>query len=152
MSAATAQPVASIPAKPLRPRLVLALLGVLAALGVALRVASLVPGSVVVGRLSAEARSGPYTQDLATYFDQRLRFGAGLLLALVVGLYVVRGGLFELLTAGARWRPAALRAAWVTVLSIGVALVVGAAIRLVFVGQPMRYDEALTFNEFASRP
>ena len=31
-------------------------------------------------------------------------------------------------------------------------MAVAIAVRLMFINQPMRYDEALTFNEFASRP
>src|SRR5439155_24862037 len=40
----------------------------------------------------------------------------------------------------------------VEALAIGLAMLLAAGLRLAFMSQPMRYDEALTFNEFASRP
>src|SRR5204862_8224009 len=38
------------------------------------------------------------------------------------------------------------------VLLVGAPVLLAVIVRGAFIGQPMRYDEALTFNEFASRP
>jgi Dolichyl-phosphate-mannose-protein mannosyltransferase len=125
-------------------------------LGLALAVLSVVPSAQLTNRLlgaTGEARAGANTQELATYLDVRLRLAAGLVLALAGGLVLVRSGFEELLAAafdGFR--------SWLTGLSrsspllAGVPTLAALVMRIPFLSQPMRYDEALTFNEFASRP
>jgi hypothetical protein len=70
---------------------------------------------------------------------------------LSLGLVVTRRPFEDLIASLAR--PTSLR--WPgaeTLLAVGLPTALGTGLRLVFLGQPMRYDEALTFNEFASRP
>jgi hypothetical protein len=136
---------------------VLAVLVAAGVLGVGLLAVSFAPSGLLLGRLLGAAgeagRGGANTQELATYFDQRLRLAAGLILALVAGLVVVRGSFEELVAATQR------DAAWpwarierTSLLLVAVPTLVAAALRIPYLSQPMRYDEALTFNEFASRP
>jgi hypothetical protein len=127
-----------------------------ALLGGVLLAASFVPSATLAGRVLAgfgEARGGTYTQELLAYLDERLRFAAVLVLVLAGGLLVTRRALEDLLAAALQtdvW-PRALPSRK-TLVEIGVPTLVAAAVRVPFLGQPMRYDEALTFNEFASRP
>jgi hypothetical protein len=133
--------------------LILALVSVL---GAALLVASLLPSSALAGRLlgaAGEARSGANTQDLLAHFGERLRFAAGLLLALTAGLLVLRAPFEDLVSASLK--DFTLKLTWpsrATWLQVGVPVLLGVGLRAAFINQPMRYDEALTFNEFASRP
>jgi hypothetical protein len=138
-------------------RVVLAVLLAAGALGVGLLAVSLAPSGLLLGRLLGAAgeagRGGANTQELATYFDQRLRLAAGLVLAVVAGLVVVRGSFEELVAATLRdaaWPR--LRIERASLLLVAVPTLVAVAVRMPFLSQPMRYDEALTFNEFASRP
>lgn len=156
MSAAAARPILAAPvAASLRTSrlLVLTVLCLVAGLGVALLAISLVPSATLAGRLlgaAGQARFGTYSQELALQLDGRLRFAGVVLLALDVGLFALRAT-FEDLVAAVGRDLRLLR--WSLDASIGVGLaLVALAVRLPFRGQPMRYDEALTFNEFASRP
>jgi hypothetical protein len=100
-----------------------------------------------------EARSGAFAQDLAANLDARLRFSAVVLLLLAAGLVAVRDACVDLLVAsvdGLVW-PAAWPSGRSLVL-VGAPTLLALALRLTFLNQPMRYDEALSFNEFASRP
>ena len=141
---------------PLARWIVLGILAAGALVGLALLAISLVPGATLAGRLlgaAGEARAGVNTQELLLYFDQRLRLAGALLLAMVAGLTLLRGSFEELISAAihdASW-PTTWPERWTLVL-VGVPVVLALGLRLVFLGQPMRYDEALTFNEFASRP
>jgi len=135
-------------------RLVTVLLAACALLGLALVVLSFVPSGQLTSRLfgaTGEARAGANTQELATYLDVRLRMSAGLVFALVGGLVVVRSG-FEELIAAALSAPRIWPLRRTSLLLIGVPTLVAVGLRIPFLTQPMRYDEALTFNEFASRP
>jgi dolichyl-phosphate-mannose-protein mannosyltransferase len=125
-------------------------------LGLALAVLSFVPSAQLTDRLlgaTGEARAGANTQELATYLDVRLRLAAGLVLALAGGLVVVRSDFEELLAAafnGSGSRSSRLSRS--SLLLVGVPTLAAIVVRVPFLSQPMRYDEALTFNEFASRP
>jgi hypothetical protein len=131
---------------------------VAAVVGVGLLAISFAPSGLLLGRLlgaTGEAgRGGANTQELATYFDVRLRVAAGLVLAVVAGVVVVRGSFEEMVAAALRdaaW-PRALWTERSTFLLVAVPTLLAVVVRLPFLNQPMRYDEALTFNEFASRP
>jgi hypothetical protein len=118
---------------------------------------SLVPSESLAGRLlgaAGEARVGAYAQELSTFADERLRFAAILLLVLVGGLAASRAAFEDLVAATLHDaffypRPRLRR---VVLLVVAVSTVLAVALRVPFLNQPMRYDEALTFNEFASRP
>jgi len=124
-------------------------------LAVVLLVASALPNTTLVGRLlgaAGEQRAGTVTPELVAHLGERLRFAAGLLLVLSVGLTVLRAPFEDLIDAAVhdltwpRW-PARADA-----LAVGAAALLAIGLRLAFLNQPMRYDEATTFNEFASRP
>jgi uncharacterized membrane protein len=130
-------------------------LGLVAALAVGLLAASLVPGNVLPARLlgaAGEVRAGTFTQELVAHLEERLRLAAGLLLLLTAGLVVWRGAFEDLVQtvfddfAWPRW-PERMEA-----LAVGLPILLAVGLRLAFLSQPMRYDESLTFNEFASRP
>ncbi len=126
-----------------------------AALAMGLLALSLIPSATLATRLigaAGEARSGTYAQELAASLDDRLRFAAVLLLAFAVAFVLLRVELEAMFSACAAVRVGATPSTWQTRLAVGIATVLGAAVRVPFMGQPMRYDEALTFNEFASRP
>jgi Dolichyl-phosphate-mannose-protein mannosyltransferase len=131
-------------------------LGGVAVLAAILLAAAQVPSETLADRLlraASETRSGAYTQDLQAHLDERLRFGGFVLLLITIGLLLVRGALEDLIGACLEARPRAIRwPATVEVLAVGAPTALALAVRLVFVNQPMRYDEALSFNEFASRP
>ena len=136
--------------------LVVVVLVLVALLAVVLMVASLLPSATLASRLlgaSGEARAGTYTQDLVAYLGQRMRLVAALLLVFGVGLILLRTpfqdlvrGLLRDFTWTARWP------ADVDLLGFGAPVLLAIGLRAAFLSQPMRYDEALTFNEFASRP
>jgi hypothetical protein len=129
------------------------LLGAL--LGFVLLALSLVPSASLAGRLvgaTGQARAGAYTLDLTTYLDVRLRVAGGLLLALVAGLAVTRAAFEDLVAAAIEDAAAWPRPDPRTLLLVGLPTLLALLLRLQFLNQPMRYDEALTFNEFASRP
>jgi 4-amino-4-deoxy-L-arabinose transferase-like glycosyltransferase len=97
-------------------------------------------------------RGGPHTQELIDHLSERLRLAAGLLLFFTAGLVVWRAALEDLVRATVNdfaWPHWPARGGIVT---IGAPMLLAILLRLAFVNQPMRYDEALTFNEFASRP
>jgi hypothetical protein len=138
---------------------VLAVIAVAGLLGIGLLAVSFAPSGLLLGRLLGTAgeagRAGANTQELATYFDQRLRLASGLVLALAAGLAVVRGPLEEMVATGlqdAVWPRRRVQIERSTLLLVGVPTLLAMAVRIPFLSQPMRYDEALTFNEFASRP
>ena len=137
-------------------QLVLLVFVLVAMLVAALLVASLLPAATLTGRLlgaAGESRSGTFTQDLVANLGQRMRLASALLLAVLVGLFVLRTSFEDVLKAalaGSRWKvrpPARLDA-----LAVAASILLAIGLRAAFVNQPMRYDEALTFNEFASRP
>jgi hypothetical protein len=145
-------------AAPASQRIVLASLLLLAMLGVLLLAISLVPSSTLVGRFMGalgDSRSGTVTQALVERLPQRLRlagigfvfFAIALLVARKPFERIVHESLSDL-RRGWHWRLRLSLDGWV----LGGLLVLATAVRLVFISQPMRYDEALTFNEFASRP
>lgn len=118
-------------------------------------VVSVLPGGAVFDRLLGvigDARASAATADVAAHLAERLRLLGILLLAASACLFVLRVRLAELLDAliadvrALRWpaRTDVLAALGVTALAV--------AMRLPFAFQPMRYDEAMTFNDFASRP
>jgi hypothetical protein len=137
--------------------LVWAVLLFAAVVGLGLLALSLVPSATLAARLlgtAGEARAGAYTQELAAFADQRLRVAALLVLAPAAGLLVLRCPFEELIAATGQAvqatrlkRPPAM-----LTLMLLVPTLVGLGLRIAFLGQPIRYDEALTFNEFASRP
>ena len=139
---------------PASRRIALAVLAFSGLVAIALLAVSFVPSAALTSRLlgaAGEARSGANTQELATYLDVRLRLSAGLVGALAAGLWLLRGALEELLgdvLRGIAWP----RLRMSTLGLVGVPALVAIGLRIAFLGQPMRYDEALTFNEFASRP
>jgi hypothetical protein len=112
---------------------------------------------LLAGRLLAtagETRSGSVTQELLANLSARLRFVAFLLLALAVGLGAIREPLEHVLRSARsdlmrRSVPPVNR--WELVALMGLTAI-AVVLRLAFINQPMRYDEAVTFNEFASRP
>jgi hypothetical protein len=132
-------------------------LGGATALAVVLFGLSLVPSATLAGRLmgvAGDARAGPFYQELAAYLDERLRLAGVVILVLVGGLAVLRAAFEDLIDACAR-DFACIRWRWTdrsTLLTVGGLMLVAVIVRVQFLGQPMRYDEALTFNEFASRP
>jgi Dolichyl-phosphate-mannose-protein mannosyltransferase len=139
--------------------LVVVVLVLVALLGVGLLGASLLPSGALAGRLlgtANSARAGTYTQDLVAYLGQRMRLAAALLLVLSVGLLVLRAPFQALLSSSfkdLRDVRASVRWPGITdVLALAVPTLLAIALRVAFLNQPMRYDEALTFNEFASRP
>ena len=161
MNAATAESLVGRGAArslPAARRLVLVVLAASGVLGLVLLTASLVPSTALAGRiLSAigETRTGLYTQDLLTYLDARLRFAGTALLALTAALALTRRAVEDLVSAGLRdtrwtitWPRTASIETWLTIAGLTL---LAAALRIPFLAQPMRYDEALTFNEFASR-
>jgi hypothetical protein len=135
---------------------VLGVLALVSILAVVLLAASLWPGATLVGQVLGAAGAAPsggvFTQELVAHLDERLRLAAALLLALTAGLAVLRGSFEDLVRttladfAWPRWPTRA------EALTLGLPLILAVGLRLAFLGQPMRYDEALTFNEFASRP
>jgi hypothetical protein len=133
----------------------LALLVALGALG--LLALSLVPPSALAARLlgvAGESRSGSYTQELYAQLGDRLRLAGGGLLTAAVLLVPLRASLTEMLLRAVhdvRSRPA-LRIPRIVSVEVGLLMVLALGLRLAFLGQPMRYDEAITYNEFASRP
>src|SRR5919206_3699501 len=125
--------------------------------GAGLLALSLVPPSALAGRLletTGEARSGPYTQELYAHLGERLRLAGGLLLLAAASLVPLRATLDAMLRAALAdlgcgvSEPRLPRSG----LEIGVLTLLALGLRLPFLGQPMRYDEAITYNEFASRP
>jgi hypothetical protein len=136
---------------------VLAVLVSVALLAAALVALSLLPSATLAARLMGsvgEVRAGTFAQELATSLSLRLRLAGGVLLALVVATLVLRHALQDLVASAIReWPALGIR---FSVSAYGVAASVlallGLVLRLVFLQQPMRYDEALSFNEFASRP
>jgi len=136
--------------------LVVLVLGLTALLVVALLVGSLVAGPALAGRLlgaTNAARAGAYTQDLVTYLGQRMGLAAALLLVLLIGLAVLRASLQDLLKTALEDAARPMRwPARVDLTIAAAAALLGMGVRIPFLSQPMRYDEALTFNEFASRP
>jgi hypothetical protein len=136
---------------------VLAVLVAVALLAAALLALSLLPSATLAARLMGsvgEARAGAFAQELATSLSQRLRLGGGVLLALLAMAVVLRHALQDLVASAVREWPAVRLRLSVSVDGVAVALLalVGLVLRLAFLQQPMRYDEALSFNEFASRP
>ena len=124
--------------------------------GLALLALSLLPPSALAGRLlqtAGETRSGPYTQDLYLHFGDRLRLAGGVLVGAAGFLVPLRASLDEMLQAAlADARAFAAPHAPRYGLEVGALTLVALALRAAFLGQPMRYDEALSYNEFASRP
>lgn len=124
---------------------------------VLLTLSVLVPSATLAARLfgaAGEARTGAFAQDLAANLDTRLRFMGVILLALCAGLTIVRRALLDLVHASLA-DVRGLRLTWPStamLLSLGLPTLAAVGIRSAFLSQPMRYDEALTFNEFASRP
>jgi hypothetical protein len=142
-------------------------LGLVMLLAVALLVASLLPSATLAGRLfgaAGEARSGTFAQDLVASLGQRLRLAAALLLVLSLGLFGLRASFQALLASFFKdltWKRTqkgsldGLRLTSMTrldALAVAAPMLLAVGLRLAFLNQPMRYDEALTFNEFASRP
>jgi Dolichyl-phosphate-mannose-protein mannosyltransferase len=119
-------------------------------------VASQVPSETLTGRLlraTSETRTGTYTQELQAHLDERLRFAGLLLVALTVALVLVRGAVEDLIASCLKARAGPLQCpARRVVLEIALPMALAVGLRAVFLNQPMRYDEALSFNEFASRP
>ena len=105
---------------------------------------------------AGEARSGTFAQDLVASLGQRLRLAAALLLGLSIGLWVLRTPFQALMSTsltdltGINWNVRGVTRT--DVLGVAAAALLAIGLRLAFLNQPMRYDEALTFNEFASRP
>ena len=161
MTRAAAPAAVNVSARDRQPRgsaarvVVFGVLTLVAALAIGLLAASLVPGAVLVGRLlgAASATSGgAFTQELVAQIDSRLRLAAGVLFLLAAGVFVGRGAFADLVQTAFSdfaWprRPERMEA-----LAIGLPILLAIGVRLAFLNQPMRYDEALTFNEFASRP
>jgi 4-amino-4-deoxy-L-arabinose transferase-like glycosyltransferase len=137
---------------------VLLVLGLGALLVVGLLLGSLVPSATLANRLlgaTSAARAGTYTQDLVMYLGQRLRLAAALLAVLLVGLAVLRTSFEDLLRRALEdftWPWPGRWPATSDLAAAGGATVLAIALRVPFLSQPMRYDEALSFNEFASRP
>ncbi len=134
--------------------IVLACLVFLAALAAVLLAASLLPAATLVGRFmsaTGDARAGAVTQNLIADLPRRLQLaGAGFALLMVLLLVLRRP--FERVVASVLaafpWRLARVHGAdW----PLGGLIIIAIAARLAFLNQPMRYDEALSFNEFASR-
>jgi hypothetical protein len=139
-------------------------IGLLVPAAVAL-LTSLLPFGPVRGYLDSFARTGAaheYTPALHAGITAKLRLaGAGLFIAglltwrLRARLARLLGGLLSRVRAELREVRCALRAArpdprHAAALLAVVAL--AAALRLAFLSQPMRYDEAFTYAEYASRP
>jgi hypothetical protein len=159
------------PSKPVRWSLNGLLLALLI-LGLALLVAFFLPYPRLKALGDLLARDGDL-ESFTPYLFMRLRpflagSGVGLLLAACLGyvwrLRVLSGGL-ALLVRLAGWlratgRDAALlwrelrarRASWPYGLALLLLTVLGGGLRLVYLSQPMRYDEAYTFLVFAMRP
>src|SRR6266542_1301315 len=134
--------------------IVVACLVFLAALAAVLLAASLLPAATLVGRFmsaTGDARAGAVTQNLIADLPRRLQLaGAGFALLMVLLLVLRRP--FERVVASVLaafpWRLARVHGAdW----PLGGLIIIAIAARLAFLNQPMRYDEALCFNEFASR-
>jgi hypothetical protein len=127
-------------------------------LAVVLLVTSLLPTSVLAGRLLGAVgeadRSGAHTRDLLDNFGQRLRFAGVCAAALAIVFWISRDTLSSMLKAARVDAGASLRMQLDRrdVISVGLVMFLALGLRLAFVAQPMRYDESLTFNELASRP
>ncbi|HEY2596153.1 MAG TPA: glycosyltransferase family 39 protein [Chloroflexota bacterium] len=136
-------------------RVVLLVLALAGLLGAALLALSLVPSATLAARLlgaAGEARAGVYTQELSASADLRLRFAGVLVLALVGGLALLRTAFEDLVAATLRDASARPRVTAATLLLVAAPTLFALLLRVPFLAQPMRYDEALSFNEFASRP
>ncbi len=138
--------------------LALAIVLGIALFGALLLAASFLPPSTLAARLLGVAgeadRSGAHTQDLLAHFGERLRLAGSACIALAVVLAVLRSR-FEVLLRGTVIdirRGPRVRLAPLDMLVVGLVTLAALGLRLAFVNQPMRYDEALTFTEFASRP
>jgi hypothetical protein len=130
----------------------------IAVFGALLIAASFLPSATVAARLLGVAgeadRSGAHTVDLLAHFGDRLRFVGAAFLVLAAMLAVLRLP-FESMLRGTvvdlrqrrRWQVQPRH-----VLLVGIVSLAALGLRLLFLNQPMRYDEALTFTEFASRP
>jgi hypothetical protein len=139
-------------------RVVVLSLVMLAALGGLLLAASMAPSESIVRRFAAvsgELRTGSVTQALVTHLAERLRLAGSGFVLLCLGMLVVRQPLEEVAAAGLAELPRGVRVYrtfGTDALTVVLLVVVAAGARAVFLDQPMRYDEALSFNEFASRP
>ncbi len=136
------------------------------ALALALLLGSALPTSLAADRLTAlrgGVAPGANTLDLVTHLAERMRLAASLCAALALLFWLGRSQTKHFARSGALDTPgllddarSAIRAvtrqsAIHQVALLGVVLL-GAGFRLVYLQQPIRYDEAFTFTEFASRP
>ncbi len=135
--------------------------------GFAFLAVSILPFELVKTRLDALAADGDvewFTPDEFARRARGLRLLGSALVVVAVGLFakrhaMARGLAFVLGSFGAYCRDAAKRAVGTmrsetgmhTALFLGI-FAIGAAIRVLFLFQPIRYDEAFTYLNFASRP
>jgi hypothetical protein len=135
------------------------LVGLVVTTGMAVTLAALAPFDVVRSRLDALAGDGsadPYTPAL----HHRLRFGMAAVGASLIVLGAILWGSRQRLAAiGSRLREDFRRlTAWIRALSRGVTAslivitIVAAAVRVPYLNQPMRFDEAYTYNAYSSQP
>jgi hypothetical protein len=143
---------------PLARAVVLVVLVLTAALAGALFATSMLQAQTLVGRFmtaAGDVRTGSVTQSLIAELPQRLRLAGASLLALVLGLLALRTSFEQVVTeclVAIRGRAMPVLRPGADAIAIMLLIVLAAGLRLPFTGQPMRYDEALSFNEFASRP
>src|SRR5262249_57060768 len=143
---------------PLARAVVLVVLVLTAALAGALFATSMLQPQTLVGRFmtaAGDVRTGSVTQSLIGELPQRLRLAGAGLLALIIGLLALRTSFEQVVTeclVAIRGRAMPVVQPGADAIAILLLIVLAAGLRLLFTGQPMRYDEALSFNEFASRP
>jgi Dolichyl-phosphate-mannose-protein mannosyltransferase len=135
----------------------------LASVACVLLAASVVPTSALatwVGALRGSGPGGGYTAELLQHFAERLHLAAAAFAAMALVVFVGRGYAAAWLDAAVASAPelaadaaaAARRTGMPSRAALGALCLVAAGLRLDYLAQPVRYDEALTFNEFASRP
>jgi hypothetical protein len=136
------------------------------ALALGLLLGSALPASLAADRLATlrgGAAPGANTLDLVTHLAERMRLAALLCAGVALVFFLGRTQAERFAREAADDTPSLLRDTRSALLALahqsaihqlgllGIVLL-GAGFRLVYLQQPIRYDEAFTFTEFASRP
>jgi hypothetical protein len=139
---------------------------IIGALALILLIGSAFPTSLVADRLASlrgGAAPGTNTLDLITHLTERMRLAALLCAVVALVFFLGRTQTERFARDGANDTPSLLRDAHSAIRAVthqsaihqvallGIVLL-GAGFRLVYLQRPIRYDEAFTFTEFASRP
>jgi 4-amino-4-deoxy-L-arabinose transferase-like glycosyltransferase len=147
--------------------ILLILVVVILALGAALLAFSVVPFENVKARIDSMAQDGAaenFTEATYAGVTGKLRLAGGALVLAAAVLFALRGpfrrmlsGLFD--SFGELWGES--KSAWRAALEedgrkhtivFCIVMLIAVAVRLVFINQPIRYDEAHSFTYYSSRP